>query len=627
MSAGLDYFGGYDRIMKGMTPDAFTRATDRSYAPEAEQELRDILSWTVPTSPAEAGAMLMFGPGGKLVKLGGLGSMLGGYSPDTEAGLLSKLASIFPDVAKTRRDPINLVRQEGVIKPKGGNWVTNPRGPLSILHDRTSNYGQLDQEYKLWNDSMKGLEESMANDPSLVTQLQDAYQLAQENLAPLQRRKAVADWVSGPLNKYVKNQMGTPEDPLRALAEEGKWFKGEYDAINLEYYEELLKEIGQSRQRQGFPAEGLAVNPDAKIWELLSDEAIFPQTKDMVSAEIRELNPWLEKLGPKDIVYDGSKFPATIFDKLTDDMLEATNSSKLPDYLKLTPQKISQMGVEKAARWQNELQAYYDALELAKVRGLAERMPVIKEYPNGYKWIEIARPEGVPLNEAEDMVQKLLDYEGNIMNHCVGDYCDDVLEGLSRVISLRDPSGKPHVTIEARPAGTADEFGAVPEAYYNVAAEQLLGNNRVPANEIKDWMFENHDSIYELANKLAAEANKGGQWSINQIRGNSNSKPKDEYLSYIQNFVKDSPLGRIDFVGDFEHTGFVDPRILQRLSSIKGQQYIKQDNSFGEWPDFEVNPDGYYTMDELEELVKSKAPADIDEHYWNGFYNALKNPR
>jgi len=40
-----------------------------------------------------------------------------------------------------------------------------------------------------------------------------------------------------------------------------------------------------------------------------------------------------------------------------------------------------------------------------------------------------------------------LSVEGNLMSHCVGDYCNEVDEGNMAVYSLRDPNNKPHVTI------------------------------------------------------------------------------------------------------------------------------------------------------------------------------------
>lgn len=46
------------------------------------------------------------------------------------------------------------------------------------------------------------------------------------------------------------------------------------------------------------------------------------------------------------------------------------------------------------------------------------------------------------------MSENDLDVEGNLMKHCVGSYADRVAEGESRILSLRDPQNKPHVTAE-----------------------------------------------------------------------------------------------------------------------------------------------------------------------------------
>jgi len=55
-------------------------------------------------------------------------------------------------------------------------------------------------------------------------------------------------------------------------------------------------------------------------------------------------------------------------------------------------------------------------------------------------------PDGWTVQELEAVAE--LEDEGEAMQHCVGDYCDDVDEGIVRIYSIRDPSGKPHVTLE-----------------------------------------------------------------------------------------------------------------------------------------------------------------------------------
>lgn len=93
---------------------------------------------------------------------------------------------------------------------------------------------------------------------------------------------------------------------------------------------------------------------------------------------------------------------------------------------------------------------------------------------NRYSWPEALREaqsegerrriEGMPQGEVvyqfEDgwTVQELktqdqLDAEGDVMQHCVGDYNPAQIGISYRIFSLRDPSGAPHVTMEWSPSG------------------------------------------------------------------------------------------------------------------------------------------------------------------------------
>lgn len=67
-------------------------------------------------------------------------------------------------------------------------------------------------------------------------------------------------------------------------------------------------------------------------------------------------------------------------------------------------------------------------------------------------------PQGEIVFEWDDgwTVQRLitpfeLDVEGEVMQHCVADYCEEVQGESVFIYSLRDPRGKPHVTIEYDP--------------------------------------------------------------------------------------------------------------------------------------------------------------------------------
>jgi len=98
-----------------------------------------------------------------------------------------------------------------------------------------------------------------------------------------------------------------------------------------------------------------------------------------------------------------------------------------------------------------------------------------------------------------------LDAEGHMMGHCVGSYCEQVQGGGTRIFSLRDPSGKPHVTVEVAPGSKG---------------------------------FENR-----LKPEVAQELGIPEEFSIQQIKGKQNAAPVAEYLPYVQDFIKNSPLG------------------------------------------------------------------------------------
>lgn len=79
-----------------------------------------------------------------------------------------------------------------------------------------------------------------------------------------------------------------------------------------------------------------------------------------------------------------------------------------------------------------------DALEEFEVE--AREIPqgeVVHRWPDGWTVQELA-PED-------------LEVEGEVMQHCVGDYCEEVESGETVIYSLRDPQGKPYVTMEFNP--------------------------------------------------------------------------------------------------------------------------------------------------------------------------------
>lgn len=113
---------------------------------------------------------------------------------------------------------------------------------------------------------------------------------------------------------------------------------------------------------------------------------------------------------------------------------------------------------------------YEKYLETATKMKYKDGEEVIREYSNGFAWKRVFSKEA-------------LLREGELMNHCVGDYCKETANGNTSIYSLRDTYDKPHCTIEVR---------------------------------------------------------KGGD--LEQVKGNSNKPVKPEYIPYVLDFLKRMPV-------------------------------------------------------------------------------------
>ena len=80
----------------------------------------------------------------------------------------------------------------------------------------------------------------------------------------------------------------------------------------------------------------------------------------------------------------------------------------------------------------------YQSFAQRKGKEESDVNPTLYRFADGWKVVELR-------------TEKALEREGDLMNHCVGGYCEQVESGESRIFSLRDPDNKPHVTMEYSP--------------------------------------------------------------------------------------------------------------------------------------------------------------------------------
>ena len=527
---------------------------------------------------------------------------------------LRAIAALPSAVSRAGRDFVMASGQPAVnvVKPKGGNWLA---GSVEKAIEPMKNKAADDRAYLefLRENNKQGsgfsnwLSGKVAENPEY--QKLDALSAANQYLSELGQPKIPGDplnrWLENKLAKYIRNEMATPEDPLRLLADRGVTHIPE-GLQSLERVTEWIPETLEGRRAAaGFPRGGMSQTPYGQGWEQLADEAIqnLPageRTKFMGDTPWRQQvqeNPWLMKVPPETMTYGA--YPVEVrselgFEHLVDELKNAINpASGLPENLRWKYQDLEKVTVPQAVQRVADINAWRAAqkAEADLMRAQNAATHVFKEYPEqGFKWVELKAPketgrkisvekpemdlppdfneamgrevaedmafdegleEGtrefndfvrrtmedfgrkktVEMDEAYKALEDALKYEGETMGHCVGGYCPDVIEGRSRIYSLRDKKGQPHVTIETRPMEN-----------YELEAAKMKRAGASP-EEIAAF-FENPPQ------------------EIVQIKGKANRAPNPEYLPAVQDFVRS---GNWSKVGDLQNTGLISYKGEYRL--------------------------------------------------------------
>lgn len=501
-----------------------------------------------------------------------LGAVAGAPAAGRLAGKALRAAGRrFDDAYHLGEGPLGALtmaaRPYNVIKPKGGNWL------------QRTHYGTTAEDPTRQLDKLKYLSQGQ------VEAIRDPAVEGGWRYEAVHGNEPLNTWIDKQLTRYVRNEMGTPEDPLRALAERG--------VVHYQVPPPTVgraRDIAMKREKAGMPASNEGQSPLAINWEIAADHAIDPNKADdwlngsLYPEETLEANPWLAKVDPNTPVYTAKGLQRDLgFDHLVDELNNALNpESGLPRELLLRAESMPRLSVPQAVervakinQWRKDQKAIADA---ERANNAATR--IHKEYPEGYRWVKLGMPEadipadyqvGAPsgypnlvgiidpstgqsvsfgANEEEarrlfkreermKQLQDALKYEGETMGHCVGGYCDDVASGRSQIYSLRDAKGMPHVTVEVNPYQPNMSLDTRP---YMAQAEEIA--RQQPNGYVSE-------DVGRIARELAA---KNMPPTIGQIKGKGNAKPNDEYLPFVQDFVKS---GNWSDVRDFQNTGLI----------------------------------------------------------------------
>jgi hypothetical protein len=430
---------------------------------------------------------------------------------------------------------------------------------------------------------------------------------------------ALNQWIDTKVKKYIRNQAGTEADPILKTIESGVDYNFTPPQSGDTKYT-----IAMKRKFAGKDPKGIATTEKGKDWEYAVD-SIFNPVK---SSEIKDILQRNKDLPPSEAsdkflasvlrtehdlpVYNKKDLDALqLINQIPDETVYGLNPAitnklgldHMTDVLmgdlrsgKLKPEQLNQMSIEKAIRRTAE----YDA-EKAKAMAKAnassiEGMPIPKEYDDGYKWVELKHETDPKRTELA------LKSEGEVMAHCVGNYCPDVESGEKKIYSLRGPDGKSYVTIEARP-----QFSMT--LWRNANMDAIKNNPKLKEYELNIIRQDgggDDDYIREMTKEMRKlginPVEPPSYMEIHQVKGRKNKRPEEGYQSYISDFIKNNPTKHeIVEVFELDHTN------LMGVQNIADSGLVPPDIHFH--PDVlkatkARNPKYHYGMSEDQEEMR-----------------------
>ena len=370
------------------------------------------------------------------------------------------------------------------------------------------------------------------------------------------------DWLQRAVAKYYKTDFGSPSDPMRELAARGLHYDPD---MTPEKWKDTVNSYLMEDPIGAYTVPGTSgYNPEA-------------------SQELLAAAPWLAKQPVTDMLY-GIQSGGLDLSHFNDELgtalrVGAGDESSIPLDFAVRPDSLGRMSFPQAAERVGKINQYR-AEERARASAAAANSPAIstfKEYPDdprGMRWVEFKHPEWsdemyAPEERAmlamheqqgtsaspgalsetqamrrEETLKDALRLEGDTMGVCVGDcenhpqYYRGVMSGDKRIFSLRDAKGEPHVTVETSPSRKQYFFSDVATAVGPMQADA--------------WLNEGA-TLAEMVERAGLRANPHPD-NIIQIKGKGNRAPKDDYLPFVQDFVKSGQWGN---VGDLRNTQLV----------------------------------------------------------------------
>ena len=562
----------------------------------------------------------------------GLGILGGGFY--TGPGSAARAITAVPGAIKRAgADFAQAAGQSGpnVIKNKGGNFIDQH---LQYYTGKLKRGGDITPE-ELADMEQHLLKAEATWDQSTPKARRELAGM-REHFNAVSTNRALDTWVDQKFKPYVKNQMGTPEDPIRKLIEQGVYHMPEESLQTLGF---LPEEVATARKRYGFPEEGMAVQKheaegfpeanDARVraaegWEAATDTLLNPKHASEFRGADLSQNPWISKLDPNAPIHEIPEYESPRhlgFDHIMDVLREDVAAGRI------RPEQLSKITMEQAVRRTFEYDQQLAKKMQSEKLALREGLPVYKEYPEGYRWVELNRP-GAFAAESDAMGHSVRGYEppkgsddwiegsgeaGNL-GYGHGGW-DAIKSGRAKVYSLVDEKGNPHVTVEVGRASPG-RFYDLPEDVRDELQDSAWDKIRA-VDDPNLWNRDGNLSDYGRLQMQSTQDALMKEWlaqnasslpqEITQIKGKQNAAPKEDYLPFVQDFVRS---GQWSDVGDIGNTGL-----------RSAEDWVNPD-TLAKYRELGLDVPKYATDTELERLhdqyIRAAEPRNSPEGYAGG---------
>lgn len=340
------------------------------------------------------------------------------------------------------------------------------------------------------------------------------------------RNEASAAWSDRAVRNYLNKHAGTETDPLKDV--EVPFGEG------VKRWEELTDQIIVGKSSERFPVEGAKAG-----------ETVWDAKQGYSAGELAANEPGVAH---RTAAYNAIQ----------------AQLSHVGDYLRqnVAPEKLAQYDLVRAVK-ETAKNDERVAKEMERAAGdSTKQLPVYKEYPDGFKWVELKLPEKLTPEQARGVRPLTAEEWGDL--HKWSDLRKAIKEHPELYVEALNKGEVPYKAIDKSGKAIQNSYtqehaiGKTPEEAYLAGRLAEEGNalghcvggycDSVASGEskiysLRDAKGKSHVTVEVDENpRTAADAqNPDYLSSIVQIKGKQNRAPVAAYLPYVQDFVRNAP--------------------------------------------------------------------------------------